>query len=331
MTEVVGGMRADDAEKESLLKDDGKVLLGKNGRLFLDNDTNHVIKQHTGERSFSNVELRAWRRVLENRIAWLESRGIRYFFLVPPNAHSVYPEDLPDEIPSAARRPIHQLIDHLTVAGSPARLIYPLDQIVQAKPDPDLYPLTDPHWNGQAAFIAYKQLAKEIAQTVEMHEIREEDVDFRRYNSIGELGFKLKPRRQSERIRASVRKPQAFLVSDNQIFNRGMRIVTRCSDAPHTTCLVLGDSFCGWLWPFFAASFRRFIYTWVPTLDYELVERERPDVVVSVWNERFMIAVPNDMTAPSASDVEGRKRAEQEQLRREVRLWPKEGEVPGET
>ena len=46
-------------------------MRGRNGRLFLDNDTNLVIAQHRGQLRFSDAQLRQWRFVLETRVAKL--------------------------------------------------------------------------------------------------------------------------------------------------------------------------------------------------------------------------------------------------------------------
>jgi alginate O-acetyltransferase complex protein AlgJ len=311
----------DEVMAEWQLQDDGKVLVGRNGRLFLDNDRNNVIAQHTGKLRLSDRELDRWRRILENRITWLARLGIEYLFVVPPNAHSVYPEDLPAHIETAPQRPANQLVDHLARTESFARLIYPLGEIVGAKPNPLLYPLTDPHWSGEGAFVAYKRTAQEIAQRMQINQLGAGDVNFFRKTSMGELGFKVKPRRQSEIVIGLVKAPQAYLVSDNLIFNRGMRIVTECPDAPNATCLMLGDSFSGQLWNFFAATFRRFVFAHITTLDYNLVERERPNVVVSVLNERFLIVIPDDPGGESASELETKKRAEN-QFRPRLMNWP---------
>jgi alginate O-acetyltransferase complex protein AlgJ len=314
----------DDASTQWRLKDDGKVVEGKNGRLFLDNDRNHVVDQHTGKLLFTDQQLATWQRVLESRIAWLAKLGTPYFFVVPPNAHSVYPEDLPEHIASASVRPIHQIIDHLDQVGSVAEVIYPLDEIVRLKPDALLYPLTDPHWSADAAFVAYTSVARRIGEKLRIHQILEKDVTFQHNVFVGELGYKVSPQAQSERLLAQVNTPQAFLVSDNLIFNRGMRIVTECPDAPNLTCLMLGDSFSGQLWNFFAATFRRFVYAHVATLDFELVKQERPDVVVSVLNERFLITIPHDMGAQSLKELEAQKREEQ-QFRPALKHWPSIG------
>jgi hypothetical protein len=310
-----------DPASPSLLKYDSKVLRGKNGRLFLDNDSNHAIKQFTGELLFSPSDLSDWQQVLEDRFARLGELGIPYRFLVPPNAHPVYPEDLPDEIREGEVRPIHQLIRHLEESGSPARLIYPLGDIIAAKPNPNLYSRTDTHWAGPAAFIAYRRLVHEIDGTVPMHAVPEEDVLYHEELAMGELGYKVEPKEKSIQVMPIVLRPPVRKVSDNRVINRGMKLISECAEAPPTTCLVFGDSFTLLLLPMLGASFRRLVFVHSPTVDLQLVQRERPDLVVSVLNERFLMVIPFDSEAPSTEQLESDKRAKG-LLRKEDWYWP---------
>jgi hypothetical protein len=291
-----------------LYKKDGKFLRGKNGRLFLDNDRNHVLQQHCGELLFSARDLRRWRYVLETRVAFHERLGIPYLFLVPPNAHSVYPEDLPDDARAGATRPVLQIIDELRANNSFASLIYPLEEL-HAEKSRLLYPKTDPHWTAEGAFVAYERLTEELSRLVRLHHVAREDVIFDEVIRPGELGYKVEPEETSTDIDAWVTKPAAHLVSDNRVFNTGSIIETKCPEAPPTTCLVLGDSFSDSLWPFLASSFRRFVFAHIPTLDYDFVREQKPDVVITVLNERFLIVIPDDNAAWSIREFEQEKQA----------------------
>ncbi len=236
----------------------------------------------------------------------LEKIGVPYFHIVPPNAHSVYPEDLPDHVHSHDTRPVLQLIEELREKDSFAKLIYPLDELIAAKPR-SLYPKTDPHWSAMGAFVGYERLADEMSSVVQMHRIREEACVFREQMLPGELGFKVEPEQESLHIFARVSKPAAYLVSDNYVINTGRIIVTECPDAPPTTCVVLGDSFAGMLWPFLAASFGRFVYASTSTLDFDFIREHEPDVVICVLNERFMLYVPRDFSGRTVKEMEQEK------------------------
>jgi alginate O-acetyltransferase complex protein AlgJ len=284
-----------------------KVVEGKDGWLFLDNDRNQVMRQHTGELRFSPVELREWRRVLEARIASLADRGTRHHFLVPPDAHSVYSDKLPDSIRPQRERPVLQLIRHLE-QRSPARILYPLDALRRHK-DRHVYAKTETHWTELGAFVAYLELIKELTRDFDVRVLREEELLLIDHASSGDLGWRVDPPRESTQTYVTVREPRARLVADNRIYNNGRRIEFECSAAPPLRCLVFGDSFAVYVLPLLCESFERLVFAHIPTLDRALVERERPDVVVYVLNERFLITIPFDDGARSLADWEAEKRA----------------------
>lgn len=288
---------------------DGKVVPGKDGWLFLDNDSNRVTAQHSGELLLTDAELERWRSLLEERIGWLAPRGVSFVFLVPPNPHSVYPEKLPDDVPSAARRPIHQLIEHLEATRSPARVVYPLEELVREK-GRYVYQRTATHWTGLGAFVAYERLLAEFDGVVQVRGLSRSDLVLSEELTTGDLGAKVRPTVLSTFVRATVEAPKARLVADNRVANKGRRLDYECAAAPAVTCLVLGDSYSYRMLPFLAESFGRLIFAFLPTLDRDLVERERPDLVLSVLNERFLIHPPHDKGAMSLAQWEAEKRAE---------------------
>ena len=278
---------------------DEKVVRGKHGRLFIDADTNRVLDQHAGKLLLTPEQLEQWRRVLEQRAERLAQRGIPYFFLVPPNPHSLYPEDLPDGVPPpAAVRPVLQLMEYLESRSS-FRLGYPLELLVAAKERGDLIVAkTDSHWSSLGAYLAYRELADQIGTQVPMRVLERADMGFEEIVSTGDLGFKVEPMETSPALWPRITRP-ARLVSDNLVLGTGTLIVTECDAAPESTCLVFGDSFTHQLLAPLSASFRRMVFAQLRFHDENIVEAERPDVVVGVLNERFLIQPPVD--DPSAT------------------------------
>jgi alginate O-acetyltransferase complex protein AlgJ len=308
-------------------KKDDKLLRGKEGRLFLANDRNQVLNQHTGRLRLTSSLLRSWQVTLENRVARLEKLGIPYFFLMPPNAHSVYPEDLPDEITPAAERPVHQLLSHLREKGSFAHVIYPLDDLLAAKPDPLLYSKGDSHWTSRGALVAWRRLAHELSEVTEVTPIDESALDWLEVSRTGELDYKLEPPRESIDVIAEISQPQALLVHDNEVASFGAMVVTECPDAPPVKCVLFGDSFTGKLLTFAAATFRRLVFAQLQTVDAELVEDETPDVVISVFNERFLTVVPDDVSGETFHQQAQQKLARG--IRRPpVTMWPLANSTP---
>jgi hypothetical protein len=87
------------------------------------------------------------------------------------------------------------------------------------------------------------------------------------------------------------------LVYDNEVNNHGrVKIFERPNpDAP--TCVVFGESFAEALLIFLRESFRRLVFVHTSMFIDEIVEQERPDVVLSIPIERFLIRVPDDTDA----------------------------------
>jgi alginate O-acetyltransferase complex protein AlgJ len=300
-------VRASSLAGDIAQQDQEKVLEGKEGWLFLARDTNHVIHQHTGRLRFSERALEDWRQVLETRVAWLGRREIPYIFMVPPNTHAVYPEYLPDDVVAVAERPVLQLIAYLRERGSKARIIYPLEELVAHKQHDLVYIKTDSHWNELGAFIAYKRLMREIADVATVRDIQWDQLFVSRAEMVGDLGAKLRPERSSTQVFVDVRGWQAHYARDNRVRVKGRRIDYRCRLAPDVTCLVHGDSFTEKLLHVLAESFGRTVFCQMPSLDYQVVQQVRPDVVIGLHNERFLLEVPYDSSAPTLAELAASK------------------------
>ncbi|HEY9640124.1 MAG TPA: hypothetical protein V6C57_06550, partial [Coleofasciculaceae cyanobacterium] len=168
-----------------------KVAQGKEGWLFLDNDTNNIVSQLNGELTFSPGELYQWKLLLEMRSTWMNKHNISYFYTVIPNKACVYPEYLPDSIQLSPNRCINQLIEHLN-KHSFFKLIYPLPELLQAKQEMLAYRLTDTHWTSFGAYIGYLALMSEISKSHSVKIVPRSSVIFEAYDdSLSDLGSKI--------------------------------------------------------------------------------------------------------------------------------------------
>jgi integrase len=311
---------SDDLQAPADLIKDGKVIEGKDGWLFLANDGNGVLEQHTGTRRLTDEQVEQWRDLLVSRTALAERHGAHYVFLVAPDAHGVYPENLPANIVLAPTRSIHQLIDAVEEEML-GRFIYPLDELRAARVTRDVFPLVDSHWNQFGAFVAYHRLLDELEQIVAVRRLPEEEIAFLDVYGVGDLSYKLTEPREGARLSALLRAGSSRLVEDNGVLWGGAYVVTECPDAPDTTCLLFGDSYTYDILKFLAESFRRLVFAHSSTFDATLIEREQPDLVLSLMAERFMIVVPEDAGAPTLEEKAGAKREEGE-TREELPFWP---------
>jgi hypothetical protein len=287
---------------------DGKIIRGKDGWLFLAHDTNRILEQHSGELLLSADELLEWRLLLEARVAWLAERGIAYVFMVAPDAHSVYADKLPDEIGAGGERPVPQLVEYLERGGSFARVHYPLGELVAERERNPVYSKTDTHWNDLGGFIAYERLISEIELAgVRARRLARDDIVFGDSVRVGDLGIKMDPVETAPHIFSNIKDRHGYCTFDNRVWNNGRRMDFECPVAPDSKCLVMGDSFIGAVQPYIVESFGKFVFAHNPRLDFELVDELRPDVVVNLMSERFMIVLPYDLPTVTTAELAERK------------------------
>lgn len=271
---------------------DIKVLIGKEGWLFLQNDTNRVVEQNNGSLKLTEAELKKWLRTLEARFAILKNRSIRYYFLIAPNKESVYPEYLPDDYILSDNRLVYQLLNACKPYNLP--LYYPLDLLKLYKSEYQLYPTGNTHWNGIGGFIAYEYVMNIIDRDFNTTILGWEDIRFEDEETSQDLGIKLTPPRTSVFSWGKVKSPQARIIYDNKLINSGKVQITLNKKTNLPTAAIFHDSFIEFLLPFLMESFSKIYLFHTPCLDYELIDQVKPDVVISEMVERFLIQPPAD-------------------------------------
>jgi hypothetical protein len=279
--------------------DRDRVVVGRDGWLFLQEDRNDALGQHTGQVKFSLQDKRSLATLLRERRAVVESYGCIWITAVVPDKEAVYAEFLPPEVTPVPRRPVH---DYLEIAGAEgAAAIYLLDDLQAAKAQGDLYMRTDTHWNHRGAFVAYGAVCREIAaRGLDLEVVDPESISWIEQPVQGDLGSKLYPEvAEGKDVLPRLAGPvRAALVYDNRVRNHGMVLIheqPERDDLP--TCLVFGESFAPPLVNFLKESFGRLVFVHTSMLVADLIERLRPDVVLSVPTERFLISVPDDAEA----------------------------------
>ena len=281
-----------------------RVVEGAGGWLFLDRDRNRVIAQHSGELLLTSSELDEWAKLLRARTKQLERQEARYVHLVPPDPHAVWAERLPPSVPRGRQRPILQLLERL--ADEPVDFVYPLEQMRAAREENTPYSATDTHWTAYGAWVGYKALLDALGDRPAARRLTADDVVFtspRRPSAISATAST----RRAPRPGPRARRPRAVFLDDNRVRNNGRIIRFACEAAPDASVLVLGDSFTYAMLRFLSESWRRVTFVHLYTLDPELLDQLRPDLVVTVLNERFHIKPPVDTRAMSAKDWYERK------------------------
>ena len=273
-----------------------KALQGADGWLFLRNDKNNVLGQHLGQVRLGVRRRRAWARLLARRMALMDELGATWLCVIAPDKEGVYRELLPAGMTPAARRPVHEILAEAERLSAP--VFYPLDRLREAKRVGQPYYQTDTHWNQFGAHAAYVLIVEElVARGIDVPLVAAEDVRWIAEETLGDLGRKLRPQRGGRSVRAELTLHTSRLVFDNRIANHGRKLVFEADDQDRPDCVAFGESYANHLLLFLKESFRRLTFIHTSMVDRELLERERPEVVLTMPLERFMIQVPDDRDA----------------------------------
>ncbi|WP_420266273.1 alginate O-acetyltransferase AlgX-related protein [Candidatus Magnetominusculus dajiuhuensis] len=270
-----------------------QVIFGRDGWLYM--TALKTLEDYRGNAPFTQDELLRIRRVLLARQRWLRDRGINYYLLIPPNKETIYPEYLPDYINKVGNMTrIDQIIG---LMDNPTFNIIDLrDTLINAKHKGRLYFKTDTHWNSYGAFWGYQKiistLGKDYPRLVPMdisgfkvsHSVKSGG-DLYRLLSVSDLytddKMDFKP--------LSLYKSRDAVPGDyiNTYRNpENPLIVKEVNDSGLPKIVVFRDSFFMHPLSFFAEHFRRSVYVWTREFDTDIIEKEKPDIVITEIVER---------------------------------------------
>ena len=280
-----------ESEKLRTINEELKVVVGKDGWLFLDNDSDQVITQYEGKLLFTQEQLEEWRAELTWRRDFFASLSIPYCLMVAPNKETVYEDALPASIRRGEVQPIDQF---LSLARAILPVSYPREQLMAARNAWNVFDQVDMHWTLQGALIACEHLDK-VFQHAHGVSIADFDITkhgFITYPSTGDLGNKFTPHIVSSRVSFDPALEEGYLQSENNVTNHG-HIRTFFNERGNgRKCLIFGDSFGQNLARAIKEYFSCTVFCHSSLVDADLVKTERPDIVISEHVERFLIAPP---------------------------------------
>ena len=265
-----------------------RVIIGRDGWLFYGGGG--MVDDFRRTSRFSERQLTEWNNVLQTRHDWLARRGIRYVLLIAPNQQTIYPEQMPRSMsPIGAASRFDQLKTTLSKCDDFV-LIDPRNRLIHGKSHFATYHKTDTHWNDYGSFLAYGQLCEQLttwfpglkAQSFEDFDVSVKDAE----------GGPKRPRRaQTTRLRPTAdAEHHALSINVHGELDRAM---------------VLHDSFFSSMQPFFNEHWKRVRYVWTDGFPVELIEAERPQIVIQELVERKLLFV--EPSNPSMVDHELRE------------------------
>jgi hypothetical protein len=269
-----------------------KVLMGNNGWLVYTAEGS--LDDYQKSDPFSQHELERIRKRLDDLSAQYAQQGTALIIVVPPNKSTIYPESVPPEIPVLGKvSRLDQLAADLQANGN-STFIDLRPALLGAKKDGQLYYATDTHWNDLGAYAAYDVIMSELQKKLpglrthplsdfRVEKTRPQILDLSRIMGttlLPEQGVQLVPNFETH---SSYR--------DIPVGGRSLTFLNNPDDQL-PSLLLYYDSFFFRVIPLLGEHFHRGILVqnfmagdlW--TLDW--VEKEKPDVVIIEFSERYL-------------------------------------------
>lgn len=255
-----------------------------------------------------------WVRLQKNRQERLDQMGIEYGWILAPNKHTVHSEYLPEEVRSKV-----QGCRTERLAGTFRKEALPLIDLrpvlAAKKTNRILYHQTDTHWNQLGAAFGVQEIIDRIRfefPAVPRFSLGDYEVVVEEDSFEGNLAARLRvygetysenflrlERRQGE---GAARLGDAVAPIDLRVHSREDLVVefaTGHADLP--TAIVFHDSFGFAAMEMLAEHFESVQFVnFRGLLDYELIEEERPDLVLSLIVELRLLESPAPDGAPPA-------------------------------
>ncbi|MFP5212843.1 MAG: alginate O-acetyltransferase AlgX-related protein [Acidobacteriota bacterium] len=274
------------------------VRVGLDGWLFYADEW--ALENYENIMPLSPEEIERIEAVTTERRRWLEAKGIPLILVVAPEKHTIYSEFLPPGIHKLGKESRFDQVAAAFARHPEVEFIDTRPALLRAKSTQRLFHRTDTHWNDYGAFIGYGELMERLTRhfpKIGRHDIEDYTVsvtdkpgrdlaamlsltDVIREEEI-ELIPKFTPRARDGQW------PYPPLEDMPEVAGQEM-VVKETGDPSLPRAGVFRDSFSWALIPFLAESFQRVVFVW--TFDFlpELIEREKPDVVIFECVERYL-------------------------------------------
>jgi hypothetical protein len=279
---------------------DDSMVRGKAGWLYLAGT--EAMGLYRGHDPFEPAELDAWIEAYDGFRDWLAARDCLYLLLLGPDKQGIYPEFLPDWVQREGPRTRTDQFFEALAARSEIPVIDLRPTLLAHKGDGLLYFPHGTHWNDRGSWYGYLALIEQLKARFPVQRPLPRSA-FKEYDRrlvdrlwIGDTWFErwhLDQQIRQEAVVLEYQNPLTFTLVPDSLRRGPSGLVegrTRNSLDFLPKALLLSDSYGEWLWTFLAHHFREFVSEKSARFPLGMIERERPDVVLQVRVERFLMA-----------------------------------------
>ena len=276
-----------------------RVILGKNGWLFIKwlNETGSEINYSISIDKFRDGELEYWFNIFNEKYQFLKKRGIKFLVVIVPNKSTIYSEHLPEKIRKVTGGVRAKQLTDYFINNSDIQVLNLKDLFLSKKVEHQIYYRTDSHWNHYGAWLAYREILLHLSQIFRgVMPIPFED--FPKKTIVGpskaDLASMLSLNRSlySEKFQRLFT-PAGMTISQLKLknfkFKKGRISYFQNENGILPKAIMIHDSYGQGLKKFMSSSFAEIAFIRVSGVNFfpDLIERERPSIVIYEIAERF--------------------------------------------
>ena len=280
------------------------VILGNNGWLFYAGDGS--LEDLVSATPLPEAEVANWQEAIGRAREWTRAHGMGFLFVLAPDKHAIYPEQLPDSVHRVGRV---SRADQLFATFKDFPDVLDLrPTLLEARNRERVYHRTDTHWNHRGVYSAYNQIIDALRQQapdVPPAWSRSDFEERRRVTPGGDLAGMLGLTRllTEDRLELIPKRPRLARVVEPEgaspVDEEGF-LVTEIPGSHLPRAVVFRDSFVSPLVPFLSEHFSRVVYLWQKDFVPESLRSERPDVVIhEMVGRRLHTFIPSPELIPN--------------------------------
>ena len=141
-----------------------KVLIGQEDWLFYTDDDS--LDYYKGTNLPTERELRSYVARAEKVNDYFKAQGKEFAIFIAPNKEHIYSEYIPDGVHVINQMKRLDVIYDYFKEHSDVKVIYPKEELIEAKSIRDTYLMQDTHWNDFGAYIGAKALLESMRYAI---------------------------------------------------------------------------------------------------------------------------------------------------------------------
>lgn len=273
-----------------------KTVIGSNGWFFM---AGKEIELFTGKDYLTDEDLYEFMVEWDRRINYLDSLGIKCYWMIGPCKHYVYSKELPFYIRRSEIRRTDVLNEYIS-RRYPDLIIDPLEDLIKISKEKKVYYQLDNHWNDYAGYCVSKMFVdrvkkdfpdRKVGELPEYVWTEQKISKGYHYNVIGVDDLSEKVLVSDKSINKAYQTEEYGFEPPPEFAYTHLyeqRWLNDKENDKDMKILIIRDSFGGFFRPYLPEAFKETVIIfdkWRYLLDKEIIETLKPDIILYIGLE----------------------------------------------